>query len=85
MAISKEIKSKIIELGFDKVTFRQNGEIVVKEGYFYHHGRTAEKFAEFAKEEIKKVVPNIEIKECNDEWRAWPKDSYLVAVLFIQS
>lgn len=52
-----EIKKALKEAIFDSVGQKKNGNIVVREGYFYTHGRTSEKLAE----SIKKILNHKEI------------------------
>ena len=64
-------------LHIDKFVCKRNGTVEFKEGYFYHHGRTPEKVAD----KILKFFPDCTLVECYDAWAAWPKDSWLVAVV----
>ena len=47
-------------------------EYIVKRGYFYRHGMTAERLAAA----IKKLVPNAIITRSDDNYHPWPKDSW---------
>lgn len=54
------------------------GAVEVKMHYFYHHGWDAQKWGQHV---IKSLPGNFELVAVRDDWRAWPKDSYLVAVV----
>jgi len=70
---NKEVK-RIIEarVGFDSVTVRKD-VVICKQGYFYRFGRSVEKLAE----EIKYVLPQVEILETHDYFKRWPAGSYM--------
>lgn len=58
---------------------RVGNTVEIKRSYFYRHGGSAEKFAEAIAAAIKgtpwRVVGS------RDDWRAWPKTSYFVAIV----
>lgn len=73
----KDIQDTLELMGVhpDKIVMHKDGTVSVKRGYFYHHGKTAEGWAE----RVLKPFPTAILVEAVDEWREWPQDSYLVA------
>ena len=47
-------------------------EYIVKEGYFYRHGRSAENL----EAAVKKVIPEAQITSTQDHWNPWPRNSW---------
>jgi hypothetical protein len=66
-------KARII---VDRVSLKQDGTIELRRSYFYRHGSTAESVAD----RLAQSLPELRLIEARDEWRAWPKTSYFVAV-----
>lgn len=64
----------------DKIVCRQDGSIEVKSHYFYRHGQDAQGWAEKVKNELEANGLKVNAKG-RDDWAAWPKDSYFVAVI----
>lgn len=79
-ADKKKLKSAFENeyLGIDKLTFKKDGTIVAKKGYFYRHGDSPEKTANNLKTKLGQVGINIEIKDAYDDFKPWPKDSNFV-------
>jgi hypothetical protein len=69
--------------GVDKLTFKKNGTIEGKRGYFYRHGQTPEKVAEQLKTALLSQGIEIEIVDAYDDFKPWPKDSNFVVVFRI--
>ena len=70
---NKEVKRIIKErVRFDSVSVRKD-VLICKQGYFYHNGQSVEKLARA----IKYVLPQVEILETHDYFKAWPADSYM--------
>ena len=65
-------------LGIDKLTFKKDGTIVAKKGYFYRHGDSPEKTANNLKTKLSHLGIEIEIKDAYDDFKPWPKDSNFV-------
>ena len=69
--------------GVDKLTFKKNGTIEGKRGYFYRHGQSPEKVAEQLKTALLSQGIEIEIVDAYDDFKPWPKDSNFVVVFRI--
>ena len=70
-------------LKVDKLIFQKNGNIKVKEFYFYTHGRTPEKLANSIQTLMRNKNIEIEIVETRDYRNNWPKDSWLEVIFKI--
>ena len=66
--------------GVDKITFKRDGSIVAKRGYFYRHGMDENKMADKLVASLKAEGIEIEVIDKYDDWNAWPKDSNMVVV-----
>lgn len=66
--------------GIDKLSFKKDGSIVAKRGYFYRHGMTADKVASNLTSQLLSQGIEINVIETYDDWKPWPKDSNLVVV-----
>ena len=66
--------------GVDKISFKRDGTILAKKGYFYRHGLSPEKMAETLKNSLNAEGIEIEVIDKYDDWNAWPKDSNMVVV-----
>ena len=64
-----------------KVVCRGNGSVEIKHTYFYHHGYTAEKWAQDVASKLTAVGCAVRV-DARDDWRDWPKDSELVAIVW---
>lgn len=71
---------EIADIHPEKVSRRRDGRFNVRSGYFYHNGRTAEGWAVNVKAALEAVGFAVEV-EAHDEWAAWPKTSYLNAIV----
>jgi hypothetical protein len=71
---TKDIRTKLLQLGFDAVRFSKKGTWSIKWGYFYRHGVTPQSLFE----NIKKLFPEASLVNAEDRWNAWPKDSYML-------
>jgi hypothetical protein len=56
----------------DRVIQKKDKSFEVRFGFFYTHGRTAEKY----RDQILLVYPEAKILEIHEIWNSWPKDSY---------
>lgn len=70
----KEIKNKLRDMHYDRVSLSKDGVFTIKQGYFYRHGNSPEKIWEG----IQKQFPDAELVDLKDDWRAWPKDSNFI-------
>ena len=64
----------------EKMVCKRNGMVEVKKSYFYRHGDSAEKLAV----QVQKVLEakGLEVMvDSRDDWAAWPKTSYFVAIV----
>jgi len=71
--------------GIDKITFKKDGTIVAKRGFFYRHGVTSKSTADRLKDEAAKKGIVIDIVDDWEDWKPWPKDSNFVVVFKIVS
>jgi hypothetical protein len=67
----KEIREKL-RGSFDSVSFKKDGLIDVKRGYFYRHGLSVEGLTKA----LLNMYPNAEVISSTDRWAPWPRDSY---------
>lgn len=65
----------------DNVTFKKDGSVVFKRGYFYRNGMSAEKFGEIIEARLKKLGLEPKSIETLDRWAPWPRDSYFSATV----
>jgi len=72
--ISKLVKSV---LHYDKLSL-SSGVWTAKAGYYYRHGQSPETIATEIKTKLRSVGLTTEIISGEDQWRAWPKDSYFI-------
>lgn len=82
MKTAKEIR-KIIEDRVHPDAVRKAGELVeVKRQYFYHHGQTAESWGLDVQAALTVGgAADIKVIGTRDDFRAWPHDSYMVAII----
>jgi hypothetical protein len=78
---TKKLIKNAITNASDNITFRKNGEIVVRRSYFYKHGMDSAQLAERCAADLKAAGFNPVIVSDEDKWAAWPKTSYFVATL----
>jgi hypothetical protein len=78
----KMIRENVSE---DKITFKKDGTVEFKRGYFYHMGQTPDGVAARATASLAKIGLKAVTIDTRDEFRAWPRDSWLVAVLKIEA
>lgn len=74
----QEMKRKMREAGFHADAFmaKKDGTFEVRAGYFYTHGRTAEKFAAQVMAAAEKAGLGCVILDAENRWRSWPKTSF---------
>ena len=72
-----------IVTGIDKLSFKKDGTIEGKRGYFYRHGITPEKTANELTSALKSQGINITVIDYYDDFKPWPKDSNFVVVFKI--
>ena len=66
--------------GVDKISFKKDGTILAKKGYFYRHGMDETKMAKDLKTSLEAEGIKIQIIDMYDDWNPWPKDSNFVVV-----
>jgi hypothetical protein len=71
--------------GIDKLSFKKDGTIEGKHGYFYRHGDSPEKLAVKLTSALKSQGINIKVIDSYDDFKPWPKDSNFVVVFKIES
>ncbi len=76
----KEVFDSPIGVYPNKMVCKKDGTVEVKKSFFYTHGQTAEKWAENVKRAILATGFSVEVEGYQD-WNAWPKTSYFVAVV----
>lgn len=64
----------------DKITFRANGTVEVRRGYYYRHGATADSWAARVQAALEGQGVAVVVIS-TDEYRRWPKDSYFCATV----
>jgi hypothetical protein len=69
--------------GVDKLTFKKDGTIVGKRGYFYRHGQSPQSVADKLKGALSSQGIEIQIVDSYDDFKPWPKDSNFVVVFKI--
>jgi len=79
--MAKTIASKVRDLfpeglHCDRVICKKDGTFEMRSGYFYRHGRTAEKFRGKIVRVFTAAGWCCTVVGYGDEWREWPKDSY---------
>lgn len=63
-----------------KILCKKDGSVEVKKSYFYRHGYSAEKWSEKVNNVLQEAGLNCQ-STSYDDWNAWPKDSYFVAIV----
>ncbi len=66
--------------GIDSLTFKKDGTIVGKRGYFYRHGADENKVANNLKTVLAGQGIEIQIVDAYDDFKPWPKGSNFVVV-----
>ena len=77
MNINKIIKENLI---VDTIIFQRNGNIKVKEHYFYTIGKSPDTVAENVIKQMDKIGIDIEIIEKTNHYNSWPKDSWFEVI-----
>jgi len=65
----------------DQVVCHKDGMVSVKRGYFYRFGATAQSWGDKVVEALLHAGVRATLRETADHYRAWPQDSFLVAVV----
>lgn len=76
-------QSIINKLNYDKIIFQKNGNIKVKEFYFYTHGRTESKLADSITSQLINENTKIKIIDKSNHFNPWPKDSWFEVIFKI--
>jgi hypothetical protein len=81
-ADKKKLKTafETVFTGIDKLTFKKDGTIEGRRGYFYKHGQTSASVAETLKTALISQGIEIQIVDSYDDFKPWPKDSNFVVV-----
>lgn len=77
----KQVKKQLEESSDvhpDKIVMKSDGSVEVKRGYFYRHGMDANMWGDKVS---KALTISHKLYNVRDDWKAWPKDSYFVAVI----
>lgn len=76
----KEVLLKESRVYPDKVICKRDGKVEVKKSYFYRMGNSAEGLATQVYGDLKRAGLEVMV-DSRDDWAAWPKTSYFVAVV----
>jgi hypothetical protein len=81
-ADKKKLKSAFenVITGIDKLTFKKDGTIEGRRGYFYRHGQSPQSVADQLKNALNGQGIEIDIIDTYDDYKPWPKDSNFVVV-----
>jgi len=81
-ADKKKLKTafETVVTGVDKLTFKKDGTIEGRRGYFYRHGQSPQSVAEQLKKALSSQGIEIQIVNSYDDFKPWPKDSNFVVV-----
>ena len=81
-ADKKKLKNAFesVVTGVDKLTFKKDGTIEGRRGYFYRHGQSPQSVAEGLKKSLSSQGIEIQIVDSYDDFKPWPKDSNFVVV-----
>lgn len=81
-AEKKQLKNAFesVVTGIDKLTFKKDGTIEAKRGYFYKHGQTPKGVADQLASALKGEGIDIQIVDAYDDFKPWPKDSNFVVI-----
>lgn len=74
-----------VYLGIDSISFKRDGSIVAKRGYFYRHGQSPESTARDLEKGLKTAGIEIDIIDKRDDFKAWPKDSNFVVTFKLKN
>ena len=66
--------------GIDKLTFKKDGAIEGRRGYFYRHGQSPQSVADQLKKALSGQGIEIDIIDTYDDYKPWPKDSNFAVV-----
>ena len=69
-----EIRTALLQIGFDTVRFQRNGTWSLKWGYYYRSGVTPE----LLWNKVKHSFPHASLVKAEDRWKAFPRDSYML-------
>jgi hypothetical protein len=85
-ADKKKLKTAFenVVTGIDKLTFKRDGTIEGRRGYFYRHGTTPQGVADNLKSVLAGQGIDIDIVDAYDDFKPWPKDSNFVVVFRIK-
>jgi hypothetical protein len=67
-----------VYLGVDSISFKRDGSIVAKRGYFYSRGQSPDSVARDLEKGLKTAGIEITIIDKRDDFKPWPKDSHFV-------
>lgn len=81
-ADKKKLKAAFenVVTGIDKLTFKKDGTIEGRRGYFYRHGQSPQGVANQLKTALSGEGIEITIVDAYDDFKSWPKDSNFVVV-----
>lgn len=83
----KDRRKKIREIASgmsDSVSFKKDGTIAFKQGYYYRPQYDVQQFADGIKKTLEKKGFKIEMVNVEDRWAPYPRDSYYLAVLRVK-
>jgi hypothetical protein len=78
----KRVLDRDAKLFYDRLAKgRAEGTFEVKRSYFYHHGVYAQDWAAKVAEALERAGAPFKVVGSRDDYRNWPQESYLVAVV----
>jgi hypothetical protein len=77
----KRVLDRDPKLFYDRLTAKKDGSFEVKRSYFYHHGVYAKDWAAKVAEALERAGAPFKVVGSRDDYRNWPQQSYLVAVV----
>ena len=82
MTARSELKKTLEANGlfYDRLTAKKDGTFEVKRSYFYYHGFHAKDWGAKVQAALDAAGVRFKVVDTRDDWRVWPKDSFLVAV-----
>ena len=85
MARKQSFKKFVEEniIGVDKLVKHKDGTYSFKRGFFYRHEMDDEKFGRQISNSLTKEGIEFRLIKTFEDWNAWPKDSWFVAVFEI--
>ena len=75
MNLRKHLRQATVGVA-DSVSFKRDGTLVFKRGYFYRHGMDEQKFAKHVLYLLEQAGVTATLVSARDRWAPWPRDSF---------